>query len=162
MDYCFTLRPLETPSSTVWAPILTFSAYNTLNIPSTARHISLIRLAPLQRPLMSFGIEPSLAISLPDLLALKGGSPAFDRCLTHYVVECLAPISSEGHAHYAMMSPPFESTTQPSRKSRRDRAQTAWRCMSSALPVHRFPDRIAESSAAVGPIKTDVAFFVSG
>ena len=158
MDYCFTLRPLETPSSTVWAPILTFSAYNTLNIPSTARHISLIRLAPLQRPLMSFGMEPSLAISLPDLLALKGGSPAFDRCLTHYVVECLAPISSEGHAHYVMMSLRFESTTQPSRKSRRDRAQTARRGMSSTLPVHSLLDGIAESAAAIAFHKRPVAW----
>jgi len=34
--------------------------------------------------------------------------------------------------------------------------------MSSALPVHRFADGIAENSAALVPIKTGVAFFVSG
>ena len=34
--------------------------------------------------------------------------------------------------------------------------------MSSALPVHSLPDGIAESPAAVTPIETALAFFVSG
>jgi hypothetical protein len=34
--------------------------------------------------------------------------------------------------------------------------------MSSTLPVHGLPDGVAESSAAVVPIETGVAFFVSG
>src|SRR5712691_3594882 len=69
MDYCFTLPPLETASSTVWAPILTSLAYNTFPIPSTARTISMIRSAPLEQPPMLLGMEPR--------------SPAFDRCRSH-------------------------------------------------------------------------------
>jgi len=34
--------------------------------------------------------------------------------------------------------------------------------VSNTLPVHNLLDGIAESSAAVAPIKTGVAFFVSG
>src|SRR5258708_2995280 len=81
MDYCFTRPPLETASSTAWAPILTCLTYNTLNIRSTASHIKLIRFAPLLRPLMLLGMEPTPAMYLASL-ALKGGLSAFDKCLS--------------------------------------------------------------------------------
>jgi hypothetical protein len=54
--------------------------YNILNIPFTARHIKLIRLAPLRRPLMLLGMAQPLPIYLA-CLALREGLSAFDECL---------------------------------------------------------------------------------
>jgi hypothetical protein len=124
--YCFTLPPLETALSIVWVPILTPSAYNASLIPSIARTIIRIRPAPLERPLILLGMEPPLALDLITILAIKGGSSAFDKYQSH----CGSVVKG-----------------------------------SSSPPTGSFPDGTAENSAVVAPIapiKTGIAFFVSG